>query len=175
MPTAGCCRLSIASTAKCILVCSPSLLKWACVTVNCCARLCAGQGLDPSAVLEQHTALGIWSCTWRQLLNLSFMNLNLREALSSYVQHGSEHLSHTSILQEGRHSDALRTKSNRRALDGEIILVLRAEKAETEHPTLCMKLPSSASRGLYFSLPPCSLTVPSPSLNLYVSPSMQLR
>lgn len=45
MPTAGCCRLSIASTAKCILVCSPSLLKWACVTVNCCARLCAGQGL----------------------------------------------------------------------------------------------------------------------------------
>lgn len=142
----------------CILAFSSSLLKLACVTVvlGCWA--------------------GMWStsCPWAHSLG----DLQLRlEATPECELPGATVLWERSVTQSHpawkctskqhkqsargkpcKNARALRTKNNPRTMDGGTILVPQAEKADTECPPSCMKLPASESRGLEVSLPPCLLT-----------------
>lgn len=98
----SCCPPYIVSTAKYILVFSPSLLKLACVTV----MLGCVKGRDWSISCPWTAQiLGDLKLHLEAILNLNFQGplfSSLREALSSDVQHRSELLSHTSNLQEGK-------------------------------------------------------------------------
>lgn len=146
------------ATAVCLRICSSPLLKFACEVV------CPGGTWSVHRLWTAHSLGDLKLHFGGELLNSNFQGPllpTLREALSGYIQHGSDVCSQSARVQTCKTSSALRTKNSQATVVGETALVLQAEEAEGTCPALCMKS--------HIFLTPALLaiwTVSSPSLNL---------
>lgn len=158
----SCCPPYTVSTAKYILVFSPSLLKLACVTVVLgCVK---GRDLINQLSLNSTDPWGFEAAlggnTEFELPGITILLFERSIIQWRPAQKWTSKPHKQSARRKMcKNSNALRTKNNQQTMGrGTILVLYLAEKAETVCLTLCMKSPASDGRGLHFSLPPCSLT-----------------